>query len=256
VIRLFFAAARFQVLQMRRSPGDLLVLVTLPLLSVAFLSILVESGDRDLAPYAVVGTAVMSIWSIAVFISGGIIDTERRGGTLEAIVPTPAALSVIVVGRIMTVTVISLLGLPESILVAWAAFGIRIQVVHPAVFLLTLACTTIAVVGTATVMAGLFVLSRSAQTYQNSLTYPFYVLSGAVVPITYLPGWLQPVSKAVFLSWTSELLRASLLTAQPSRVPFQLAVILLLGVGAFGTGLLMINRVLNRLRRQGTVGQV
>ncbi|WP_144122634.1 ABC transporter permease [Catellatospora sichuanensis] len=252
-MRLFWASARFQALKLRHSLDDLMVLVTLPLFTIAFMAIVTEAGRFDLAPYAVVGTGIMAIWSIALFVSGEIIDSERWNGTLDATVAAPASLATIVLGRIAVVTLISLFGLAESAFAAWAVFGVWVQVHHVGVFLLTLACTFFAMVGTAMIMSGFFVLARSAVQFQNSMSYPFYVLGGVFVPVAVLPGWLQPVSKVVFLSWAADLLRDCLQPAPVTQVLLRLGIILLLGAVAMAIGYVLIRRVLHRVRHQGTV---
>ncbi|WP_416904124.1 ABC transporter permease [Micromonospora echinospora] len=254
MIALFWAAVRFQLNHVWRSVNDLMVLVTLPLFTIAFLAVMVESGRRDLAPYAIVGSGAMSLWSMAVNISGGTIEGDRRNGILEAAVATPAPLVVVLLGRITAVTVISQIGLVESAMVGWAVFGVTVEIHHPLVFLLTVVCTTAAVVGTATALAGVFVLGRWALTLKSSLTYPFYVLGGALVPVTFLPEWLQPLTRVVFLSWSAELLRDCLAPAAVRDVPARLAVLLVLGAAAFAVGYWTIEWIMRRLRSTGTVG--
>ena len=53
-------------------------------------------------------------------------------------------------------------------------------------------------------MATVFVLARTAMLFTNALGYPFYILGGVLVPVAFLPGWLRPVSRLVFLSWSSD----------------------------------------------------
>jgi ABC-2 type transport system permease protein len=54
-----------------------------------------------------------------------------------------------------------------------------------------------------------FVLSRRSYILTSILEYPIYVLSGAVVPITMLPEWSQPISMVLAPAWGVEALRAS-----------------------------------------------
>lgn len=253
MIRVILAGARLQFLHMRTSLDDLMVLVTLPLFTVTFLAIFIEGGRRDLAGYAIVGTSIMAIWSSALFVSGEIIDTERQRETLEPTVATPAPLALLVTGRIAVVAAISLVGVPESMLVAWATFGVRPSLPHPLVFVAAVAATGFAIVGTSTAITALFVMARTVVTFQNSLSYPFYILGGAVVPVALLPVWIRPVSRFVFLSWSSDLLRSAMLPAPPTDVGFRLAMVLLLGSAAFAAGLWLVGRVLHRLRALGTM---
>src|SRR4029079_2495697 len=103
----------------------------------------------------------------------------------------------------------------EAVAITRLVFGIGVDVRHPWVFAATLVCTGLAMAGTASVMSGLFVLTRGARSYQTSLSAVFYVLGGAIVPVSVLPGWLRALARLVFLSWASDLLRASL---SPARV--------------------------------------
>jgi ABC-2 type transport system permease protein len=248
------AAVRFEVATLRRSPGDLLVLATTPLLTVAFLAILRHSGQQAIQSYAVLAPAVMALWSIGVMICGEIIDNERASGTLELLLASPASLPTVIFGRIATVSLFSLVSIVETWLVAAVGFGVRITVVHPVLFVATLLCGVAATAGWATVMAGTFVLARSARLFQNSISYPVFVLGGALVPVALLPGWLRWLSRAIYLSWTSDLLRDAV---SPGSVPHALArlgVVLALGAAGLAVGLWMIERVSVRVRSSGEAG--
>jgi ABC-2 type transport system permease protein len=252
--RVFLAGLRFQALILRRSPAELIALLTTPLFTLAFAAIIVHAGQQDLAPYAIVGPAVMAIWSMALNVSGDIVDSERHNGTLEATLTTPVSLIVLVLGRITAVTLVSLLSLAESTLIAWMAFGLTIHFPHPGLFALTVALTAAATAGTATAFSGLFVLARSARIFQNSLAYPIYLLSGAMIPPALLPAWLRPITQIMFLSWSTGLMRDAMRTAPAPGAAGRLAVIAALGAVAYTAGVWLLARVLRRVRTAGTVG--
>jgi ABC-2 type transport system permease protein len=136
------------------------------------------------------------------------------------------------------------------------AFGVWIDIEHPLTFLLTLAATAFAVSGTAVIMAALFVLSRTPRTFQNSLSFPFYVLGGVLVPVSFLPDWLEPVSRAIFLSWSADLLRDSLDEAAVDDVAARLGIVVLLGAVGFAIGYALLARTLHRARTEGSLGLV
>jgi ABC-2 type transport system permease protein len=252
-LRLLGAAFRFELAVVRRSPGDLMVLVNTPLLTVIFLAI-ARSADRpELAGYAVLAPALMALWAMAVMVSGEVVDTERWSGTLELLLAAPASLPLVVIGRIAAVTVLSLGGLAEAWLVAWLGFDTLIVVHHPAVFVAALLAAAAATAAWAAAMAAIFVAGRSARTFQNAISYPFYVLGGALVPVDLLPGWLQPLSRLVYLSWAADLLRDSLGSAPVGDVPGRLAAVLGLGLAGALLGGWLLRRVVDRVRRTGTV---
>lgn len=252
-LRAAAAAFRFQLAVTRRAPGDVLVLVNTPLLAVVFLTI-VEHADRpDLATAAVLAPAVMALWSMAVLVSGDIVDTERQSGTLELLTAAPAAVPAVIAGRIGSVTTISLLGFVEAWLVARLGFGVTVTVEHPGVLAATLVATVAATAGWATAMSAVFVLARSARAFQNALSFPFFILGGALTPVELLPGWLRPVADAVYLSWASDLLRAATSPAAIDDAGRRIAVVALLGAAGFALGHVLLARTVARVRRTGTV---
>lgn len=246
----------FQLRVLRRSFGEMNVLVTAPLMTLVLLAITRHAGRADLAAYAVLAPALIAMWGTALVISGEIVARERETGALEGLVAAPASFGAVVTGRIAAVTVLSLVGFVESWLAAWLVFGVVVTIWHPVAFVAGVAVTALAMAGTASIMAALFVLARSARAFQNSLNYPFYVLGGVMVPVSLLPGaaLLEPISRVVFLSWSADLLRDALSPAAvPDLVP-RLGVVLVLGIAGYLLGLLLLRRAVDRLRRTGTMG--
>jgi ABC-2 type transport system permease protein len=245
---------RFEARVLRRSFGELIALVTAPLMTLVFLAIIRHGGREDLAPYAVLAPALIVLWGVALMVSGELIAQDRENESLEAMVATPAPFAGVLTGRIAAVTLLSLAGFVESWLAAFLVFGVAVPIPHPGPFIAIVLVTALAMAGTSCVMAAVFVLARSARAFQNSLTYPFYVLGGVMVPIALLPGWFEPISRVVFLSWSSDLLRDALSPAPvPDLLP-RLGIVFALGASAYLLGLALVRRSLDRLRRTGTLG--
>ena len=80
---------------------------------------------------------------------------------------------------------------------------------------------------------------------------PPCVLGGVFVPIALLPGWIQPVTKVVFMSWSSDLLRASLKPGPIHNEWGRLGMVVLLGTLSFALGRLVLHHVLRRMRVSG-----
>jgi ABC-2 type transport system permease protein len=249
----FVAGFLAQLAEARHRYGDFMPVITAPLYVILFVAITRHAGREDLTSFAVLAPALIVLWATAVFISGQIIEHERWAGTLEALVATPAGMSWVIFGRISAVTLIGLLGFVESWLAAWLVFGIWIPIPHTLVFGAALVATALAMAGTATVISAVAVMLREPGTFRNSLSYPFYVLGGVLVPVALLPDWLQPFSRIVFLSWSSDLLRDALQPAAVTAPGARLAAIVGLGVAWFLVGQWVLGRVLRRVRHLGTV---
>ncbi|MCT9007391.1 ABC transporter permease [Streptomyces rhizosphaerihabitans] len=250
---LFLVSLRFQLRLAPRSPGTLQVWATAPLFTAVFLSIAEHAGRTDLTSYAIVAPTLMGQWALALGIAGELITEERSQGTLEAMIATPCRLSVVVVGRICAVSLLGITAMAEAWLVAGLGFGRWIAVPHPFVLGAALLANAAAMAGTASILSSLFVLMPSARIVQNTLNYPLYLLSGVLVPLSTLPGWLRPFGRLVFLSWSADLFRDALDGAAVSGPAARIAVVALLGLSGYVIGALLLARVLRRVRRLGTL---
>lgn len=252
-MREFRGALALQLRLIASRPNDLMLLWTTPLATIVFISIFQHAHRGDLGPYAIVAPAMMAVFQMALFVSGEIIASERQNAVFEATLTTPARFPAVLFGRTLAVTIVSFLALAESIIVG-VLFGVVVDVHHPLVFAGTLVTTAFAMTGTAVAMAALFVVSRNVRTFQNALSYPFFVLGGVVVPVTFLPLFLQPLSRVIFLSWSSQLLRDSLAMPAVTDAWGRLGAVVGLGLLALIVGELLLRWTLKRTRVDGTLG--
>jgi ABC-2 type transport system permease protein len=250
----FWAAARSQLVEFRRDPGTLLMLVTAPFFAVILLSVTEHGGRADLASYALLAPAVMASIGMAVMEAGESIFRDRSTGVLEAILTTPAPLAAVLSGRIAAITAVSLVGIAECWLVGALGFGVVVAVAHPLAFALTLLATAAGVAATGVLMAAVFVVGRNVRSFQNSLTFPLYLLGGAMVPVAFLPAGFEAMSRLFFLSWATDLLRDSLAPEPVAAFWPRLAAVLGLTAVMFAAGFWLAHRLVRRIRRNGTVG--
>jgi ABC-2 type transport system permease protein len=254
-VRALLAGARVQLRFLRAYPDALIPFFTAPLFTVIFMMVFRHSGRSDLTGYAAIAPVFIALWWLALFQSGWVIQTDRWSGTIELLVAAPSSFAANVLGRIVTTTMLGVASFGEAWLVARVIFGAAVTVHHPWTFVATVVVTLAAMAGTAVVMAGLFVLTRSAATFSNSASYPFYVLGGILVPVSLLPSWLRPVSSIVFLSWSADLLRATLRPGSIHHVAFRLGMIAMLGACGFIAGALLLSWILHRVRGNGELAQ-
>lgn len=248
------AGLRLQLSLFRRNPGHLLIFVTVPFFSAIFLSGIEQARQNSLVGYAVLGPSLVGLWAVSLDLGGSIIDSERTQQTFELLVIAPCSILRVLAGRVVTITGLGMLTFPESILFARVAFGVRVHVARPVPMALTLAATAVAMAGTSTAMAAVFVAARAARRFGNALGYPFYILGGLLVPTTFLPLWTRPLSWLTYLYWSAGLLRASLSTQPIAQLGWRLLAVLGLGLLTYTAGLRLTRRVIDRLRREGTIG--
>lgn len=245
------AGFRLELRVVRANPDALIPLFTAPLFAIIFLAIFRQSGRPDLEPDALMAPVLMSLWWIALLQAGTMITGDRWQAVLEPLIAAPTTLASVLLGRIACLMSVGLLTFFEVWAVGWLVFGVSIPLEHPAALALTLIATTFAMAGTAVAFAALFVLARNAITFVNSASFPFYVLGGVLVPVAFLPGWLQPVSSVIFLSWSSDLLRASLKEPDVDDFWIRLGMVIALGTISFAIGRLLLSYILRRMRGSG-----
>jgi ABC-2 type transport system permease protein len=247
----FLAGLRLELRIVRASPDALIPLFTAPLFTIIFLAIVRNGGRQDLQPDALMAPVLMTLWWFALFQGGKLVTDDRWQGMLEWVLAAPVGLASVILGRVASIMFLGLFGFFEVWAIGELMFGVGIPFEHPLELGLTLLVTIFAMAGTAVAFAALFVLTRNATTFTNSASFPFYVLGGVFVPIAILPGWIRPLSSAIFMSWSADLLRASLKAAPIGDFWGRLGMVVLLGLVSFGIGRAVLALVLRRMRVTG-----
>jgi ABC-2 type transport system permease protein len=250
-VRGFLGGFRLELRMIRASPDALIPLFTAPLFTIIFLTIVRNGGRHDLQPDALMAPVLMTMWWFALFQGGNMLTNDRWQAMLENVLTTPAGLASVILGRIAALMCLSLLGFFEVWAIGKLIFGVSIPFEHPWQLALILVCTAFAMSGTAVAFAALFVMSRNSYQFTNSASFPFYVLGGVFFPVAILPGWVQPISKVVFMSWSADLLRASLKAPPIDEFWRRLGMVLVLGVISFLVGRVILFYVLRRMRTNG-----
>jgi ABC-2 type transport system permease protein len=243
-----------QLQMTRRNVEDLMPVLTMPLFAVVFMAIFIHAGRRDLTGYALIAPLLMTVGQMGFFVASEIIADDRQNETLELIVATPTSFVLTLWPRLLALTALGLVGFAESWFVARVLFGTSVTFHHPWVVVATLFATVFAAAGTALITAALFCLGRTVRTFQNSITYPLYLLAGVLVPVSFLPIWVQPFSRLVFLYWSANLMRDAMKPEAVEQLVPRLAAVIALGLVGFMLGTWLVRRMLNKLRSEGTLG--
>ncbi len=136
--------------------------------------------------------------------------SEREQGILRRYRATPvSALSVVVAngaGALVILAVaLALLGV-----VAWAVFGVSLAG-SPWQLLLVLAAGAVAFTPLGLFLGSVVPNQQAAPAVANAIFFPIIFISGAALPLSALPGWLQEVSRLIPLTYLVEALHAVML---------------------------------------------
>jgi len=243
-------------LQINRGRGGnfLLAAVVTPVLYGAVLVLMARYFGRlnDLAPFVVVGPAILGLWHTAIFTGAEIVADERGAGTLELLVAAPAPTELVVIGRVAGNTLLSLVSVPLVLLMA-RVLGADLSIANPVAALLAILCLAVSTLAISLVYSSTFVLARSTRVFQNVIGLPLYILSGIAFPVSLLPGVLQPVSAFVSLTWAAALLRASFHPSGEAQTLTAVVAMLALSALYGAIGHWLFGRIERSIRTSGRV---
>jgi ABC-2 type transport system permease protein len=202
VIRAFLTGVRVHLVQLLRSPFDLVAILIWPIVfaSIAYYLIGVDASSRVLFT-ASLGAAMMMMWSQVIVGSGFALDMQRNQGTLELLVAAPVPLVVVIAPILIASGLFGIYALMLTLVWGRLAFGIPVAIDQPVAFGIAALSAIVAMGLLGLIAASLFVLSRAAAYLGVALQYPVYIASGLIIPLAILPAWLAPLSWVLAPTW-------------------------------------------------------
>jgi ABC-2 type transport system permease protein len=159
--------------------------------------------------YASLSAGLMGIWSSTLFGSGGVITFMRWQGTLEPVVAAPPPFILVLFPMALATSTIGLYSLTATLLWGRVVFGIPLHFAHPLSLALAIPVTVLAFGALGLVLASTFILYRNANALSNMLEFPVWLVTGALVSISLLPGWVRPLSWALSPTWGFRAVRSA-----------------------------------------------
>lgn len=200
--RVFLTGLRVQMVQMLRSPFDVVAMLLWPIIyaTIAYYLLDAKESPHELLS-ASIGAAVMIIWAHVVVGSSGTLDLMRQGGTLELMVAAPVPFVSVLAPIMVSTAAFGLYGLVVTLVWGRVAFGVPFTVAHPVAFVVSIPAAVAAIGALGLIVASTFVLYRAAFSLGIALQYPVWLASGLLVPLSALPSWLGPVSWLLAPTW-------------------------------------------------------
>lgn len=218
------------ILQMKNSfirPMYRFCLIACPIVNTVLLyEMYRNSGQDNFTTYVMLGAGLMGLWSCICFSSAGDINRERYSGTLSHIFVAPANFSLIIFGKVLGNTILSLVTLIISIVTAKIIYQAPIEISDPGYFFLSLIVTVFCFITVSICIAYLLTLSRKTELYMNCIEIPIILVCGFVFPVEVLPGWVRPISYALSPTWAIKLIRMSVAGVVNTEEYYKVLVIL------------------------------
>jgi ABC-2 type transport system permease protein len=248
MVRIFWRGWTFALKNLTMSSFFILVSILQPLIfaTIAFFMFKAGASDRSLL-YVALGAGLMGIWSSTLFGSGGLIQWERYQGTLEILMAAPAPFVLILVPATLANATIGIYSLSATILWGKIFFDIPLDISNPLLFAISIPLTILSLGLMGLAIASSFILYRNANALSNLLEYPIWLVTGLLVPLAIMPGWVSPISWVLAPTWGMRAIRSSALGGGDPLL--YLGMTLLLGLIYLVVGAVMITHF-ERLARQ------
>lgn len=208
IFRVIFSTMIVQMKQSFARPMFRFCLLANPMLNTILLyEMYKNSGEENFMAYVVLGAGLMGLWGCICFSSAGDINRERYSGTLSLIFVAPTSFPIIILGKIIGNTLMSLLTLGISLATAKILFGIDLVLESPGYFLIALLATIITFIVISSVIACLLTLSRKTELYMNCIEIPMSLICGFVFPVSVLAPQVRIISYILSPTYAVELMR-------------------------------------------------
>jgi ABC-2 type transport system permease protein len=250
-LRLLAIGWQFHFKMIMRSAFDGVGQVIYPLFfaTVAFFVFRAGDSPRTLV-YASLGAAVMGMWSATSTTAGSAMQRERWQGTLEALVTTPANFALILLPITIAMATIGIYSLVATLLWGRLLFGIDLHIVHWVLFVFSIPATVLTFGALGFLFAVCFVRFRAAWALGNMFEYPVWLICGFLVPLSFFPDWVRPISRALAPTWGMNAIRESALGGSP--LP-DLLMCAALAAAYVTLGFLVMDRMLRAAREKAAL---
>jgi len=211
-IRLLALGWLFHVKGLTSSGFFVLTSTIQPVIFASIAFFMFEAGARPgTLLYVALGAGLMGVWSSTLFGAGGAIQWQRWQGTLEITVSAPTPFLLVMIPMTVSAASIGLYSIAATLFWGRVFFGVPLHFAHPWLFALALPATLLGLGLLGLVMASTFVLYRQASAFQNLLEYPVWLITGLLVPLALLPGWVLPIAWLLSPYWGMRAIRHSAL---------------------------------------------
>ena len=178
--------------------------------------------------------------STGVFGTAFVFFSLRQNLVIKRFFATPVKRSSIVLGEAIARISFALLG--AFIIILIGHFGFKFTLVHGAVTVINMLILAtmglIVFMGFGFVVSGLAKSESTIPPISNIITLPQFLLSGTFFSVEAFPSWLQPISKALPLTYLNDAMRkVAFEGAGLWDVKHQLLIILLWGLGIYAVAI-------------------
>ena len=143
----------------------------------------------------------MGIWSSTLFGSGGAIQWMRWQGTLEIAIAAPVRFLWVLLPLTLSTATIGLYSIAATLFWGRIFFGVPLEFEHPLCSRSRCPSRSSASACSGSCWPRPSSSTANASAFSNLLEYPVWLVTGLLVPLSLLPGWVEPLSWVLAPTW-------------------------------------------------------
>jgi ABC-2 type transport system permease protein len=242
---------RFHLKATLKSSATVMYMLLVPIVYATIAFFMYRHGANDVAVvWIAVAAGIMGLWSTTLAGSGMALQRERWAGTLELLFASPPPFAAVLLGVALATSATGLYSLVATLFWGWAFFHVPLHLAHPVWFAIAVPATVLALGLFGLLLAATFILYRETFALVNLFEYPVWLITGLLVPLSLLPGWVQPLAWLIGPTWGIKAIHAATTGGSPAGY---LAVAGVLALASFGLGVGCLHHFEKLARRRATL---
>ena len=196
-----------------REPTQLFLLLFQPVvysLLIQFMSLSVNGEPKTLI--AVIGASMISMWNSIIVGARISVKWDRFSGILENFMITPTSLSRMLFFRNMGASIIAVISLMITFFINTVVFGVITFELNVIKIVTTLMLLFLSFGVLGSLISIVFISDRKYEKLTDIMNYPIFILSGMIIPITFIPSFFRPFSYMLIPYWITKLFKGSFTT--------------------------------------------
>lgn len=208
----------------------------------------------DYFSFAIIGVAFSGYFGVGLNSFARALRDAQTTGTLEAMIMTPAPLSLIVIGSALWSYAFTTIRVFFYLLLGVLFFTLDLQGANYGAALLTLLMAIVAFASIGIISAGVIMVVKRGEPLTALFGAFANLIGGIYYPVAILPEWLQVIARLLPVTYAVRAMRLALLADAPwSAIWPDLLILLGFIIILFPLSLLIFRRSVEQARREGSL---
>ena len=200
----------------------------------------------------IIAIAIVSMWSYVLYSSGSSLVSQKWNDTLSLLIASPTNLFSIILSKVLSNSLISLISFFLTLLYAKFIFQFELEIINFFSFTISILTLILSLSAIGIILSVIFTVFKNVFNMQNIILYPILMLSGVFYPISYFPFFLNYISYLLPMTWAIKSIYYSL--ENGLFEPLSLSLSISISIIYFLLSYTIVKKLEKTLKIKGTIG--